>query len=607
MISKNKKQSSPSRKSQHGPRFNSITRGRLVFAVITLTMGVFIIRLFYIEVIRHNYYQQAAYSDQLKEYQIPDSRGMIEASNGNQIVPLVLNQTLYTLFADPAFIKDPGSDAAAVARIIGGSTSNYASLMSVEDSQYEVLANKLSTNQSNQINNLNLVGIGTRPVQYRTYPDGTLASQLLGFVNNAGKGQYGIEQALNSTLSGTPGQVKAITDAQGIPLVGNKNNVQTPPVNGKNVVLTINLSIQQQLETLLQAGLKKVNSPSGSAVVMDPNTGNIVAMANYPTYDPTNYESQTDSSVFQNAAVDSPLEPGSIMKTLTVSAGLDLGAITSPAETFDDPGSYSIDGSTISDIAQDSGVDKGTISVTSILVNSLNTGATWMLMQMGGGQINQQARTNWYNYMVNHYHLGSATGIQQGYEAAGYVPSPNIGPALDLTYANTAFGQAVTLTPLQMAAAVSAILNGGTYYNPNLVQSIQNPNTGKTTTQSPTIWKKNIVKPAVGAELAQIMESVVNTNYYIYQMPKPAAGYIIGGKTGTAQIAQPGGGYSSTNFNGTFIGFVGVNKPQYVIMVEVNTPHIPENSIDTYAGAGAAAPIFGKIANMLISNGNVTN
>jgi stage V sporulation protein D (sporulation-specific penicillin-binding protein) len=588
-------------------KIDRMKRIRIIYTVLVIVFSVFILRLFYLQVIKHDYYQQAANNDQLKQYSIPAQRGLIEANSGSQIVPIVLNQTLYTLFADPPFIKTPGQDAAKIAKIIGGNTNTYTQQMKTSNTQYVILAKQITQSQSDAILKLSLPGIDTTGQDYRTYPDGQLASQLLGFVDGNGVGQYGIEQALNSTLSGTPGEVKAVTDAQGIPLVGDKNNILKQPVNGSNVNLTINLGIQQQLEGILASGLKKVNSTSGSALIINPNNGNIVAMTNYPTYNPTNYGNVSNPSVYQNATVDTPLEPGSVMKTLTVSAALNLGAISSPSETFNDPGSYSIDGSEITDIAQDSGVDKGTISVTSILVNSLNTGATWMLMQMGGGQINNKARANWYNYMVNHFHLGAATGIQQGYEAAGYVPNPSTGPALDLTYANTAFGQAVTVTPLQLAAAVSAVLNGGTYYIPNLVQSIQNPTTGQTTYEQPKVWKTNIVKPLVGQQLESIMEAVVNTNYYFYQMSQTPAGYIVGGKTGTAQIAQPSGGYYANLFNGTFIGFVGTNKPQYVIMVEVNQPHIPENSIDTYAGAGAAAPIFGQISKMLIDSGYVTN
>ncbi len=592
-------------KNDKMPKSHTLARIRTLYSILIIIGAIFIVRLFYLQIIRHNYYQTAANSDQLKQYQIPAQRGMILANSAGETVPLVLNQSLYTLFADPPLVKNANSDATSIQKIIGGDVASYQKSLTVTGTQYSVLAKQITKSQSDAILALKLPGIDTIAGNYRTYPDGPLAASLLGFVNANGSGQYGIEQALNKTLAGTNGKIKAVTDAQGIPLVGSKGNILKNAVNGNNVALTINVPVQQQLETVLQAGLKRARSSSGNVTILDTTNGNVIAMANYPSYDPGNYANVSSPNDYQNAAADSPLEVGSIMKTLTVAAALNTGSISSPAQVFNDPGSYTIDGSKITDIAQDSGVDKGPISVTSILVNSLNTGATWLLSTMGGRQVNQQARNTWYDYMTNHYHLGSSTGIQQGYEASGYIPDPNKGSALDLAYANTAFGQAMTATPLQMAAAVGAALNGGTYFQPNLVQSVTNPTTGVTTINKPKVWKYGVIKPTTSAQLAQIMEEVVHDNYVFYSMSKPQAGYIIGGKTGTAQIAAPGGGYYADKFNGTFVGFVGVKTPQYVIMVEVNQPNLPENSVDTYAGAGAAAPIFGGVVNLLINGGYV--
>jgi len=572
-----------------------IKRIRIWYALLGVVCALFIIRLFFVQVIRHDYYQTAALRGQLKEYEIAASRGVIEAHSGDQITPLVLNERLYTLFADPKFIMNPQSDSEAIRKIIGGKATDYATQMQQPD-RYEILAKKLTSDQKQQIDKLNIKGIGTRATEYRTYPNGTLASQLLGFVNDDNDGRYGIEQALNKTLKGSPGELKAITDAQGIPLVGNKDNVNIAPQSGKNVVLTIDLGMQQQLEEILKQGLDNAHSKSGSALIMDPNTGAIKAMANFPTYDPSQYYNVTDPSIFNNAAVSSPLEVGSVMKTLTSSAAIDQGVITKDT-TYYDPGHFTIDGATVKNIEEDGG--PGVRSVTDILTLSLNTGATWMLMQMGGGQINQKARSAWNSYMVNHFHLGSATGIEQGYEADGYIPVPNNGYGLNIEYANTAFGQAMTATPLQMGAAVSSIINGGTYYVPTLVDGFVDTS-GKETIKQPSIWRSGIVKQDTGNQLISMMESVVARNYLTYKVTKPSSNYIIGGKTGTAQIAKPTGGYYEDQFNGTFIGFVGGNKPQYVIVVRVNTPQI-----HTYAGAGAAAPIFGRLSDMLINNFNV--
>lgn len=582
---------------------NTSSRINIVFNLLVLIVAVFVVRLFDLQIIGRRKYEDEARGEQFEELQIPAQRGLIYVQQGGSIVPIVLNQKLYTLFGDPAITNNPQAVAAKIASVIGGSASNYQKQLTNKTSQYVVLANQLTEAQSNKILGYNLVGIGTKGQDYRVYPDGSLAAQTLGFVNNTGQGEYGIEQALNKELSGTPGELKAYTDVNGVPLVAAPGNVDVQPVPGKNVVLTVHTTMQTEVQQILQQGLQKAHSNSGSAIIMNLTNGHVDTIADYPTYNPTDYSQVANPSEFINSAVGTPLEVGSIMKTLTTSAALDTNSIT-PNETFFDPAKWLIDGSWITDISQDGGPQQR--SITDILVDSLNTGATWMLMQMGGGQINSKARDTWNNYMVNHFHLGSQTGIQQGYEASGYVPQPgHDGAGIDLTYANTAFGQATTETPLQMVAALSSVLNGGTYYNPSLVLGTVSAN-GNLIPAQPTIWKKNVVKPTVATELEPMMEAVINKNYWFYQMQQTPKGYIIGGKTGTAQIANPSGGYYSNQFNGTFIGFVGGAKPKYAIMTEVNSPNIPNNSIDTYAGAGAAAPIWGGIVKMLIDTGHVT-
>ena len=566
---------------------------------LLLVCVIFIARLFYLQVIKHDYYHQAALNDQLKQYTIAPERGIIEAQDGSSIVPIVLNQELYTLYADPTLVKNVDAGAAKLAAITKGDASQYAQLMRTSGTRYVALATRLSESQNQQITNLKLPGVGTQGQDYRTYPQGTLASQLLGFVDNNGVGQYGIEQALNTELAGKPGELKAITDVNGVPLAASKDNIQINPTPGDNIVLTINLAMQEQLETILQQGLKTAQSGSGSALIMNPYTGAIEAMANWPTYNPSQYYNVTDASVFNNAAVSSPLEVGSVMKTLTVSAALDLGVIT-PTTTYDDPGSWQLDGATVRNVEEDGG--PGVHSIAQVLNLSMNTGATWMLMQMGGqtGVVNQKARDTWHDYMVNHFQLGKPTGIEQGYEASGYIPDPDNGYALQLTYANTAFGQAMTATPLQMGAALSSILDGGTYYQPHLVAQTIDAN-GKTTTTQPKIVKKNVVSAKIAPELEGLMEYVLQGHLADgFTYLKFPDNYMVGGKTGTAQIADPAGGYYSDKFNGTYVGFVGGDKPQYVIVVRANEP-----GISGYAGSVAAQPIFAGLAHMLINNFNV--
>lgn len=578
---------------------SSNRRVNLWYGALLFILVVVGLRLFYLQVIKHDYYQKAALADQQKEYSIPAQRGTIEAQEGGSTVPLVLNQKLYTLYADPAFIKDAGGEAAKVAAITGGSVSSYEQSMTVKGSRYQIMAKRVSEDQNNKILALKLPGVGLQAQDYRTYPQGSLASQLLGFVNDNGVGTYGIEQALNAELAGTPGKLKAITDAAGVPLVASHDNIQIDPKDGDNVVLSIDLGLQAQAEKILASEYQKTKSKGLSAVIIDPSTGQIKAMANYPTYDPANYQNVSDPSLFLNAAAANAIEPGSTMKNLTTAAALNMGVIK-PDTTFYDPAHWVVDNFNITDIEEDGGA--GVKSIGDILNLSLNTGATWELMQMGGGQLDQQGRDAWHNYMVNNYRLGKPTGIEQGYEANGYVPDPDKGYGLNLTYANTAFGQGVTLTALQMAAALSSVLNGGKYYQPHLVASTVDA-AGKVTVKKPTVLKNNVVKPQVSQELQNLMEYVVAQHYDPggFSYLNFPANYSVGGKTGTAQIANPKGGYYSDRYNGTYAGFVGGDKPQYVIVVYNIEPNVAG-----YAGSYGGQPVFADLAHMLIDNGYVT-
>lgn len=582
---------------QTNTKFGTIARIRLWHACLLLIGIVFVVRLFYLQVIRHDFYQKSAAFSQLKEYEIPASRGVIKAKSGDQTVPLVLNETLFTLYADPKYVKDAGAAAEKLAKVTNRSASEYEAKIEKPDSpRYTVLAKRLTRQQHEAIDKLKLKGIGTREAPYRTYPDGQLASQLLGFVNDDGEGKYGLEEALDKELTGTPGQLRAITDAAGVPLAANKDNVVISPQSGTGLTLTIDIGIQQQLEDILKQGLEAAKSDSGSALIMDANTGAIRAMASAPTYNPAEYFKVTKPEVFNNTNVSDPLEVGSVMKPLTAAAALDIGVV-SPNTSYYDPSFYKIDDATVTNIEEDGGAAQRT--VTDVLKYSLNTGATWLLMQMGGGKINEQARTRWYEYMTKHYNFGAATGIEQGFEAEGTIPHPTDGFGLNITYANTAFGQGMTATPVQMAGAFAAVLNGGTYYKPTLIESTTDA-AGKTTKKQPQVLRQ-AVRPEISQQLVRMLEITYQANRVVYGAPSIRSEYSVGGKTGTAQITKPGGGYYDDQFNGMYVGFIGGDKPQYVIVVRVNKPKIAG-----YAGSRAAAPIFVKLANMMIDSYGVT-
>lgn len=573
----------------------AIKRLRLWYGLLLVVLCVIVVRLFYVQIINYGHYRAAALNDQLKQYEIPATRGLIKAYDGNAVIPMVLNQKLYTLYADPGYIKQPEQLARRVAAVIGGDAGRYEALMRAKDTRYVVLAKRLPAEQQKKILALKSPGLGTQAVYYRIYPQNSLASQLLGFVDNEGRGQYGVEQALNKLLSGTPGELRAITDVNGVPLAASKDNVQKAPLNGKDVVLTIDLAMQQQLETILQNGVKRSRGTSGSALIMDPYTGAVKAMANYPTYDAAKFTDVEDARLFQNNAVSHPIEVGSVMKPLTTAAAINQGVIKANT-TYYDPAFFIVDKFRITNIEEDGGA--GQRSIAQLLNLSLNTGATWELMQMGGGSINEKARQTWYEYLTGRYLFGKQTGIEQGYEASGYVPGPSDnGAGINLTYANTAFGQAMTATPIQMGAALSAAINGGTYYQPRLLDATLNAD-GNPTKIKPKVVRRGVVSRQTSDDIIPLMQYVVQNHSFSPQFDQKL--YTVGGKTGTAQIAKPGGGYEDNLFNGTYIGFVGAEKPKYVIIVFVNKP-----LIGGYAGSAAAQPIFGELAHMLINDSYV--
>ncbi len=573
----------------------SLLRIRLWYALLLVLCGVVVVKLFYLQVIRHQYYQTAAISGQLKEYEIPAQRGVIEAHNGEGVVAIVLNESKYTLFADPQFIKDPVKTAGEVQKVLGGNVQDYEDKMRAK-SRYVVLAKKLDKDQKSRIAGLDLKGIGTREVPYRTYPQGTMAAQLLGFVNDEGEGKYGVEQALDKTLKGTPGLLKAITDARGVPLAANKDNVSIEPKSGQRTLLTIDIGMQQGLEDALKSGLEHAKSTSGSALIIEAQTGAVKAMANYPTYHPAEFFKTEDANLFTNAVVSAPLEVGSIMKTLTIAAALDQGVINKNT-TYYDPGFWQIGDAKITNVVEVGGA--ATKSISDILRQSLNTGATWLLMQMGGGEINEKARKTWHDYMVNHYGFGKPTGIEQGYETGGSIPDPVNGFGLNIQFANTAFGQGMTATPLQMGVALAAVVNGGTYYRPHLVEKTAPGNTENI--QKPEIVRSGVVSPEASKATRELMEYAFSQNHRTFGMASLRPEYSIGGKSGTPQVPKPEGGYYEDRYNGTFYGFVGGNEVQYVIVVRVNEPKIAG-----YAGSKAAGPIFTALATMLMDNFGVT-
>jgi cell division protein FtsI/penicillin-binding protein 2 len=564
-------------------RLGILRGGLALFGVILVG------RLFYLQVISHSSYTAQAQQEHTRKYEVPASRGEIYVKDGDVSTPAALNQTLQLLFADPRLVPDKEKAAQQIAKVTGGSAADYLNRMQ-HGIEYVELRARVTDDVAHRIRKLNLAGIGLVNREYRTYPEGQLAAQVLGFVNADGIGQYGVEQYLEKQLAGKTGQLAAKTDPHGM-LIATANNVVKPPTNGTNYVLTIDRNIQAMAEQELAGQVAKVKAKSGSIVVMDPDTGAVKAMANYPTYDPNHYSQVNDYSVFMNQASAAQFEPGSGMKAFTMAAGLDQGKVT-PGTTYDDPGCYKVDDRQVCD-AQGDKPGKGK-TMTVVLRDSLNTGIMFVLRMLGGDRDNftLAGKTTLYNYFTKHFGFGTRTGIEQAGEAAGSVPKASNQAGNNVKYANMAFGQGMSVTMVQMAAAMAAVANGGKLYRPYVVDGTMRPD-GTEDQVQPKLEQDHVMSPAAIAQLTQMLQVVVqHGSGYIAGGMNP--GYAIAGKTGTAQIPRPDGkGYIDGKNIGSFTGFAPVGHPKFVVMVRINEPGVKGFAETT------TVPVFGDVCRWL--------
>jgi len=557
-------------------------------AMILALVAIIGLRLLYIQVLKHKSYAAQATTSQSRKFAIPAERGQIYAYDGDEVVPLVLNETFKTVYADPSLIKNKEKVASELRDALGGSEADYLEKLKTKGN-YVILAEKVPVGAGEKLVKKDLLGIGVTDKVYRTYPEGELAAQILGFVNSDGAGQYGVEGYMNREIGGTDGLRQVKTDTRGNP-IAIAGSVDRPAVDGKSYVLTIDRNIQAEAEQTLAAGVKNVGAKSGSVIIMDPNSGAIKAMANYPTYDPSDYSKIKDYSVFSNSVVSGAFEPGSGFKMFTMATGLDTGKVT-PTTTYTDTGKVELDGRVINNSH-----DKawGVQSMTDVIEKSLNTGVVFVLRSLGGNvdAINLAGKKVLYSYFQK-FGFGKTTGIEQSGESAGVVNPPTKISGNDVNYANMTFGQGISATMIQMTTAASAIANGGKLYQPQLVAGIKEGNTIKKF--SPKVINPQVISKSASSDLVTMMETVVQGKYgsgYKARM----AGYTVAGKTGTAQIPNPNGnGYREDRNIGTFIGFAPSKSPKFIMMVRINEPHVAGFAEST------TVPVFAEIAKWLVT------
>ncbi|KKR34591.1 MAG: Peptidoglycan glycosyltransferase [candidate division CPR2 bacterium GW2011_GWC1_39_9] len=542
-------------------------------------------RLFYLQIVKHDYYTAVAQDQYYKNSDLPAKRGEIYvkdnyADSGKS--KIAMNNINDELFADPVMVDNKEEASEKISSIIGLSKEEVLDKLNHPSSpRYVKIKEGLSMEEEAQIKEINLNGLRIAPRPSRYWPEKALMAQVIGFVNKTGTAQYGVEQAFDSILKGKPGKLKAERDAMGT-IIATGNNVLIKPVDGDSLVLTIDKNVQATTEEILKNSVEKHGADSGSVLVMDPNTGGIIAMASYflnePELDLNNYYEIEDYRFFDNLNLRQ-YEPGSVFKVITMAAGLDSGKIK-PEDTFNDSQYIVVGGNKIYNADRKK---HGTVSMSYILEQSLNLGTAYIQGKLG--------EEDFFNYLTKTFGFGMKTGIEFDFEDGGKVYGPN--EVNDHTYATMSFGQSIAVTPLQMSSAVSVIANGGNLVRPKIIESFMRQGIKEEKKET------EIIKRAISEEAAkEVTKMMINTIEKGHGKQAKVSGYKVAGKTGTAQVPVPGG-YDPNKTIGSFVGFAPATNPRFVIYTKIDNPK------DVEWAESSAAPVFHDVLENLLMYYNI--
>ena len=560
--------------------------------VIFAALAIIVVRLFFIQIIEHDAWVTKADEQHTLLETIVAERGKIYMMDGNDPVAVVLNQTVYSIIVDPMMTDLDAIHEALLKNAKDCIVADFEKLKESDNLRYYVVARNVSREAANKIAEEGISSVWFQENNQRVYPEGEMASGVLGFVNADGIGQYGVEGSLNGRLKGEDGLLKTISDVNNVALSIGNDNIRKSAVDGEDVVLTIDRGVQREVEEIMAKMVASTPATNGAALVMDPITGKVLAMANVPTYNPADYGNVEDASAYINYTTEVPYEPASTCKTFAFSAAINEGKMTSET-TYFNKGYEEIDGWKINNAEQRSML-YGTISMKTALYWSLNTGSIYAMKLLGDNPetITQAAREKLYDYYYNVFRLGRATGIEL-IEAEGYIPDPNEGWGRDSVYANMTFGQNLSITMIQTATAFSAVVNGGYYRTPTVVAG-----TMKNGELVPEKNENRVEEQILSEETSDMMKDMLRNNRgYKVTGGIDKSGYFIGGKSGTAQVVKDGS-YDDTMSEtvATYLGFGGTEGelPKYVIMVKMWS----EGQYMDGTAHGSAA--FDEISNFLI-------
>jgi cell division protein FtsI/penicillin-binding protein 2 len=525
----------------------------LLFGLFLVLLACAVGRATWLSTVKASDLKGRALSQQVADIDVPAARGSIVDRHG---LDLAVSEEAITVFANPFLIKNPARVAAKLAPLLGMPEPDVLQKIADPKRGFVYLRRKLDGNAGQKIENLKIEGIGTMVEPKRTYPQASLASQLIGIVGTDNGGLSGLEQLFDKRLHGSDGERRVVRDALGDP-VSIVDVKRAEP--GKDVKLTLDATLQERVEAVL-ADVGSTYRPAGAtALVMNPRTGAILSLANWPRVD-NNDISGAPPYARQNRAVAAAYEPGSTFKAITVSGALQE-KLVSPNTPFSIPPQIQVADRTIKD-AEEHGYE--TLTVARILAQSSNIGAVKIGMRLG---------PTGFDSWVRKFGFGKATGVDLPGESPGIVLHPKQYSGSSM--GNLPIGQGIAVTPIQMAQAYTAIANGGIMHEPYVVQGDEKPG-------------KRVLSTSTARQVAKMLQGVLGPGGTASEAAIP--GYTLAGKTGTAQKPDPvNGGYSKYKYVASFIGFAPATNPRLLVAVMVDEPQ------GAIFGGVVAAPAFQKI------------
>ena len=536
-----------------------------LFAVLAVWAVVVIARLVQIQIVRHDDYVLRAQRQQERTLPLAPVRGAILDAHGRVLAESVAAVSIY---ADPQAIVDVHRTARLLAGILNMSVQQLEQKLK-SDGAFVWLGRQLPRAVGDTIAKLRLPGVYFLEEHRRTYPRGALAANVVGYVGMDGEGLAGVEHALDSAIHGRAGRVTMLRDAKrGTYLVGGEG--PNRPVDGATVTLTIDTVVQFIAERALQRAVEKYHAAGGSAIVLDPTDGRVLAMASAPTFDPNRFL-DFDSNAWRNRNVQDMYEPGSTFKIVTAAAALEEGTVT-PSQILDcGDGEIQIGNAVIH---EHSGMRYALMTFEDVMVHSSNVGTIRVGLSLG--------QDRFYRY-IRRFGFGARTGIELPAETPGRVRRTGLWS--QVSSASISIGQEIGVTPLQMATAFATVANGGVRVTPHIVDRIVDAR-GRAMERAPRPAPTRVISEKTAAVLNEILKSVVARGT---GARAALAEHIVAGKTGTAQKAVRGG-YSADRVVASFGGYVPADRPRLVILVVIDDPK------GAQFGGEIAAPAFKEIA-----------